>query len=226
MTDEDANYLDYEKAKIFDKRGYKSYWWSLVKLKQPFIFTFYTFTDHNLRLVKIALLILFISFYFAFTALFFNDEIMRDIYEYKGSTLAAIHVTNIILASLCCLIMNFIIRFVSSSERDINKALPEKNPDNRKAILERIRLKLKTKIIILFIISGLLLALCWYYVAAFCAVFKNSQGHYLFNVLWTFMICNLWPLVTSLIAPIFRIKSLKNGNSPCMYKFSQIIAYL
>ena len=225
MTDEDANYLDYEKAKIFDKRGYKSYWWSLVKLKQPFIFTFYTFTDHNLRLVKIALLILFISFYFAFTALFFNDEIMRDIYEYKGSTLAAIHVTNIILASLCCLIMNFIIRFISLSERDINKALPEKNPDNRKAILEGIRLKLKTKIIILFIISGLLLALCWYYVAAFCAVFKNSQGHYLLNVLWTFMICNLWPFVTSLIAPIFRIKSLKDGKSPCMYKFSQIIAY-
>ena len=81
------------------------------------------------------------------------------------------------------------------------------------------------KIIVLFAISGLLICLCWYYVAAFCAVFKNSQGNYLVNVLGAFIVCNLWPCVTSLIAPIFRIKSIKDGNAKCMYKFSQIIAY-
>ena len=198
---------------------------SLIKLKQICVFTFYTSTDHNLREVKIALFILFLSFYFAFTALFFNDDIMRDIYLYKGNTNAAIHITNIILSSFCCLVMNLLVRFVSLSERDLHKAMQEMNPDNRRAILEGIKRKLKMKLNIVFSISACLIALCWYYVAAFCAVFKNSQGHYLVNVLWTFIICNLWPCVTSLIAPIFRIRSLKNGNSPCMYKFSQIIAY-
>ena len=225
MTEEDLNSVDYDTAVEFDKRSYWKIYLSLLKMKQLFVFTFYTSTDHNLRIVKIALFILFISFYLAFTALFFNDDIMREIYNYKGNTIAAIHVTIIILSSLCCLIMNLLIRFISLSERDIHKSMEEKNPDKRAALLEGIKRKLKKKIIILFIISGLLIGLCWYYVAAFCAVFKNSQGNYLVNVLWTFVICNLWPCVTSLIAPLFRIKSLRNGESKCMYKFSQIIAY-
>ena len=194
-------------------------------MKQLLIFTFYTYTDHNLRIVKIALFMLFLSFYFAFTALFFNDKIMREIYTYKGNTDAAIHVTNIILSSACCLIMNFLIRFISLSERDIHKIINEKNPDQRKAIAEETKKALKKKLIVLFVISGLLIVLCWYYVAAFCAVFRNSQIHYLLSVLGTFVICNLWPFVTSLIAPIFRITSLKK-EKPCMYKFSQIVSYL
>ena len=195
-------------------------------MKQLCIFTFFTHTDHNSRSVKIILFTLFLSFYFAFTALFFNDDIMRDIYKYKGSPLAAIHVTNIILSSFCCLVMNLIIRFVSLSERDIQNALNEKNPDNRLSKFEAIRRQLRIKLIIVFIISGLLIGLCWYYVAAFCAVFKNSQGHYFANVICAFIVCNLWPCVTSLIAPLLRIKSIKDKNSKCMYKLSQIIAYI
>ena len=226
MSEEDLNEINYEAALELDnKRSYWKYYFSLLKMKQLLIFTFYTYTDHNLRVVKIALFTLFLSFYFAFTALFFNDSIMREIYDYKGNTTAAIHVTNIILSSLCCLIMNLIIRFISLSERDIYKIMQEKNPDDRKSLYEKVKRILKIKIIVLFAISGLLICLCWYYVAAFCAVFKNSQGNYLVNVLGAFIVCNLWPCVTSLIAPIFRIKSIKDGNAKCMYKFSQIIAY-
>ena len=224
-TDDDLNLAKYDIAFGKDKRSFLSYYWSLIKMKQLSIFTFYTYTDHNLRIIKIALFLLFISFYLAFTALFFNDDIMREIYIYKGSTNAAIHITNILLSSFCCLVMNLIIRFVSYSERDIAKAQEENNPDKRKAKFENIKRKLKLKLKILFIIFGLIMILCWYYVSAFCAVFKNSQGHYFLNVFWTFILCNLWPFITSLIAPIFRIKSLKNDKRKCMYNFSQIVAY-
>ena len=84
---------------------------------------------------------------------------------------------------------------------------------------------IKIKLIILFAISGALIGLCWYYVSAFCAVFKNSQGHYFINVLVAFIVCNLWPCVTSLIPPIFRLYGLGKEN-PCMYKVSQIISYI
>jgi hypothetical protein len=194
-------------------------------MKQLFIFTFYTSTDHNLRIIKIALFILFLSFYFAFTALFFNDNIMRSIYIYKGNTDAAVHIPNIILSSICCLIMSLIVRFISLSERDIMRVARETNPDHRTSLSEKTKRALKVKIIILFVVSILLICLCWYYVSAFCAIFKNSQGHYFTNVLFSFIICNIWPCVTSLIAPIFRIKSLKDQNGECMYKFSQIISY-
>ena len=227
FTEDDLNMADYEDAKKYDKRSYMKYYWSLIKKKQIFIFTFYTSTDHNLRIVKEALFILFVTFFFAFTALFFNDNIMREIYIYKGNTDAAIYVTNIILSSFCCLIMNLIIRFVSISERDVYKIVKEKNVEEKILLAEKAKRCQKIKIAILFTISILLIGLFWYYVSAFCAIFKNSQGHYLLNVLASFIICNLWPFVTSLIAPFFRISSLKEeNNSPCMYKFSQIISYL
>ena len=42
-------------------------------------------------------------------------------YEYKGNTDAAVHVPNIILSSLCCIVMNILVKFVSLSERDMYK---------------------------------------------------------------------------------------------------------
>ena len=224
-NEEELNEADYDTAVTKDKRSFIRYYCSLIKMKQLCVFTFYTYTDHNLKCVKIALFILFLAFYFAFTALFFNDKIIREIYIYKGNTDAAVHVTNIVLSSLCSIIMGYIIRFVSLSERDIMAITRETIKENRKVKAESTKLKLKIKLIVVFVLSGLLIGLCWYYVSAFCAVFKNSQGHYFINVLVAFIVCNIWPCVTSLIAPIFRMRSIKNGNSPCMYKFSQIIAY-
>ena len=225
MTEEDLNSASFDIACKVDKRGYLRLYWSLLKLKQLFIFTFYTSTDHNLRIVKIALFILFVAFYFAFTALFFNDDIMRAIYTYKGNTDAAVHVPNVILSSICCIIMNFIVRFISLSERDYSKINNENDPGKKKELIETTQKILKIKLLILFALSGALIGLCWYYVSAFCAVFKNSQGHYFVNVLVAFIVCNLWPCVTSLISPILRRNGLKNNN-PCMYKVSQIISYI
>ena len=224
MNEEQLNNAPYGIAEKHDDRGYLRLYWSLLKIKQIFIFTFYTCTDYNIRVLKIALFILFFAFYFAFTALFFNDSIMREIYKYKGNTNAAIHVPNIILSSLCCIIMNFIVRFVTLSERDISKINCETNPDNKKKLCKSTEKILKIKVIILFAVSFILLGICWYYVSAFCAVFKNSQGHYFVNVFISFLVCNLWPCMTSLIPPIFRKQGIKN-KSPCMYKASQIIAY-
>ena len=133
-NDEELNSVDYQTAINKDDRTFIQYYWSLLKLKQLCIFTFYTYTDHNLRCVKVVLFVLFLSFYFAFTALFFNDNIMRQIYNYKGNTDAAVHVTNIILSSLCSLIMSFIIRFVSLSERDTMAIKRENNLEKRVTI--------------------------------------------------------------------------------------------
>ena len=123
------------------------------------------------------------------------------------------------------MIINFIVRFVSLSERDISKINCENNEGERKKLIDRTKKILKIKLIVFFAISGALIILCWYYVAAFCAVFKNSQGHYLINVLVAFIVCNIWPCVTSLIPPILRRYGL-DKNSSCMYKASQIISYI
>ena len=224
LKEDQLNFAPYQTALDKDKRTFIKYYWSLLKMKQLCIFTFYTSEDYILRTTKIVLFILFISFYLAFTALFFNDSIMRAIYIYKGNTNAAIHIPNIILSSLCCLIMSLIVRFVSLNERDISKII-QSPKDERRKLANNLSKIAKIKLFILYAVSGLLICLCWYYVAAFCAVFKNSQGHYLINVLVAFIVCNLWPCVTSFIPAFLRKKALDDGASETLYKVSQIISY-
>ena len=198
MTEDQLNYASFKQASKKDSRELIKIYWSLLKMKQLFIFTFYTQGDYILGSTKIALFILFIGFYLTFTALFFNDNIMRAIYIYKGNTDAAVHIPNIILSSLCCLISNLIIRFVSLNEREISKIIQKKDEKQRKELSNKMAKIAKIKLIVLYIISGILLALFRYYISAFCAVFKNSQGHYFTNVLVSFIIFNLCPCVISL----------------------------
>jgi uncharacterized membrane protein len=221
------NDYDYINAKYEDalenkeQRTFLQNYLTFLKLKQMFIFTFFTTLDRNLKVVKIGLFILFVSFYFAFTALFFNDSIMRKIYEYKGNTDAAVHVPNIILSSLCCIVMNILVKFVSLSERDMYKIRNEKKKEEK----DNIKRKIKIKTYILFGVSIALILFFWYYVSAFCAVFKNSQVHYLINVVGAFIVCNIWPFVTSFIPLILRNIALSK-ESPCVYKASQIAFYI
>ena len=224
LKDSQLNFAPYVKAIKSDQRSFIQYYWSLLKMKQICIFTFYTSEDNILRSTKIALFILFVAFYFAFTALFFNDDIMRSIYIYKGNTNAAVHIPNIILSSLCSIIMNIIVRFVCLNERDINKVIQESNPEKRKSLSEKARRMTKLLLFIFFGVAAILIGICWYYVSAFCAVFKNSQGRYFLNVLIAFIVCNVWPCVTSLIPSFLRIKAIKDGTSETLYKVSQIIS--
>ena len=121
--------------------------------------------------------------------------------------------------------MNYIVRYITLSEKDISEIISEKNVEDRSKKISKTLQCIQIKLIIFFSISILLIGLCWYYVSAFCAIFKNSQGHYFINVLVAFIVCNIWPCVTSLFAPILRIKSLKDGNREGMYKASKILAY-
>ena len=217
------NFLPYDEAIGKDYRSLLQTYWSFLKFKQSILFTFYTKSDGILRSTKIALFILFFAFYMAFTALFFNDNIMRALYIYKGDTNAAVHVPNIILSSLCSLIASIIVRFVCLGERDIAKILSVKELDERKKLAKRARKIAMIKLVVLYVVTGLLTLLCWYYVSAFCAVFKNSQKNYLINFVICFIVCNLWPVLTSFIPAAMR-RSAIDGNNECLYKASQIVS--
>ena len=220
LKDEELNNANF--AEDFqDDRTFMKMFWSFFKFKQIII---YTCVSNNMRILKISLFILFVSFYMSFTALFFNDKIMRTIYIYKGNTDAAIHVTNIVLSSICCLIMSFIARFFVLSERDIHQILQLKGDERNNKISSTMK-ALKIKSIIFFILSFIIIGVCWYYVSAFCAIFKNSQIRYLINTLIAFIICNLWPVVTTAITVGLRKLSLSK-KSPCLYKVSQVVSIL
>ena len=129
----------------------------------------------------------------------------------------------IILSSLCSFIACLIVRYVCLNERDISKITSERNRENRSALVEKLRRKDKIKLYVLYGITAVLIILCWYYVSAFCAIFKNSQKNYLINFLICYIVCNLWPCVTSIIPTIMRRKALSD-RSKCLYNASQIVS--
>ena len=221
--DDQLNFAPYNDSYGKDNRSFLQTYWSFLKFKQSIIFTFFTTSEGILRSTKIALFILFVGFYMAFTALFFSDDIMRKIYIYKGNPSAAIHIPNIVLSSLCSFIATVIVRFVCLNEREIHNVLREKRPEERKKLAERARKIAAIKLYIFFALAGLFMLLCWYYVSAFCAVFKNSQKNYLINFIVCFIVLNLWPAVTSFIPTILRRSALKNYNEN-LYKASQWIS--
>ena len=222
LKEDELNFGNFNQVEGKDQRSPLKMFWSLLKFKQIILYAFYT-SDRNLRILKISVFILFVSFYMAFTALFFNDDIMRAIYTYKGNTDAAVHIPNIILSSICSIIMSFIVRLVTYNDRTINDIITEKEYRNKLDKIELAKRSAKIKTIAFFSVSSLIVMVCWYYVAAFCAVFKNSQGHYLINTLVSFIICMLWPVITSWITVGLRKLSL-NKKSPALYKASQIVS--
>ena len=119
--------------------------------------------------------------------------------------------------------MSFIVRIFTLTERDINKIIIEQNPVERSDKIKLTKRSLNIRAIIFYTVSTLIVGVCWYYVSAFCAVFKNSQGHYFINTLVAFIVCNLWPFVTSGITTGLRKLSL-NKESAGLYKFSQIVS--
>ena len=82
---------------------------------------------------------------------------------------------------------------------------------------------LKIKFTLFYVISFILILLFWYYISCFCAVYKNTQIALIKDTLISFILSLIYPLFINLVPGMFRIPSLKNDKSKCLYIFSKII---
>ena len=70
---------------------------------------------------------------------------------------------------------------------------------------------MKIKFAIFFILNFILLALFWYYLTCFNAVYKNTQIYLIENTFISFGISLFYPFVINIIPGFFRMDSL-DGN--------------
>ena len=82
---------------------------------------------------------------------------------------------------------------------------------------------MKIKFVAFFLISLALLVLFWFYLACFCAVYKNTQLYLIKDTLSSFATSMIYPFGLFIIPGIFRINALKGQKKDCMYNFSKII---
>ena len=112
--------------------------------------------------------------------------------------------------------------------------LPEEEKQRRKDKYEKRKLKtlineliysFKRKIIISVVVMIFVLFIMWYYISAFCAVYKNSQLLFFENILISYAFSNLIPFVYCLIPTLFRQEGVKEESqfSFTVSKIFQII---
>ena len=208
-SDSEMNELSYDSAIKLDNRTYFQYYLSLLRTKHLFIFSFWPAFDYNPRIIKKFLFFFNFTLSFVFNALFFDDETMHKIYEDKGSFDFIYNIPQIILSSIISGFINGIIEtlaltdslFISLKEEIYIKDIIIKKQKTLKMI--------KIKLLLFFIITLLLLILFWFYLACFCAVYKNTQIHLITDTVTSFGTSMITPFGFYLLPGIFRIVALK-----------------
>ena len=222
-NDYELNTLSYQDAIEIDKRTYWQYYWALIKKKQLVIFSFYPTNDYNSMIIKICLFLFSFVLYFTVNALFFTDSTMHKIYEDNGVFDIFYHLPQMLYSTLISAVINLIVKTLSLSEKNILTIKNEKNIEDSKKKIPKILKCLIIKFILFYVISILLLILFWYYLACFCAVYKNTQKHLLSDTLMSFFFSLLYPFGLNLLPGILRIPALQKKNWVFVYKISQII---
>ena len=223
----ELNYLDYKNALKFDHRTYSQYYYSLLKEKQLFMFTFIRNNDYNSRIIKICLFINDFALSFTVNALFFNDSTMHKIYTDEGRYNLLYQIPQILYSSLISIAISNLLIFISLTEKNVlniknkhhyNSAVKEKNK-----LLKFVWIKF----MIFHILNTLFMIFFWFYVSSFCAVYHNTQVHLITDTLISYGTSNLYPFIIGIFPGIFRTISLKSkGKRLLMFKFSLILASL
>ena len=217
-NDYEKNNLLYNKAKKLDKGSFSQYYFSLLRTKHLFIFSFILSSDYNSKIIKIILFFFILTTNFTVNALFFNDSTMHFIYIEQGKFNIIYQLPKILYSSLISGVLTAFFRYLSLTEKNIISLKEEKNLDliknKKKDILGNINKK-----IILFLITSFLFSLFfWYYIACFCAVYKNTQIHLIKDFAFSFSLSLIYPFGIYLLPGMFRLSALKNKKSEIMYK--------
>jgi len=226
-NDYELNRLSYKEALKYDKRTYFKYYYSLLKTNHPLFFSFIPSNDYNSQSIKICLFIFSFALYYEVTCLFYTENKMHVIYEEKGIYMIINELPITIYSSLISILLNMIIRYLSLTQKSISALKQMKQMRTLLNISQNLKAFLKKKFILFFIITYILLVLFWYYLACFCAVYKNTQIQLIKNTLISFSLSFVYYFCIYLIPGIFRIISLKKcKNNECMYNFALILQLL
>ena len=225
INDYEINAFSYNEALTYDKRTYCGYYFSLIRTKHLIIFTFFTKSDYNSRIIKINLFLFSFSLYYTVNTLFFNDSTMHQIFEDQGDFNFIYQIPQLIYSTIISSIIKKILTNLSLTESNIVNI---KNKNNYTIAANEMKNLLKCliiKFILFFIINFSFLFLFWYYISCFCAVYKKTQIYLIEDTFISFGISLLYPFILNLLPGMFRIPALKsaNQNRKCLYKVSQLI---
>ena len=224
--DSELNILPYKKVIKLDKRNYCDYYSSLIRTKHILFFSFFPLFDYNSRTLKIFLFFFNFTVNFIVNALFFNDATMHKIYTDGGSFNFIYNIPQILYSSFIAGFINAIIKILALSDTNFIELRRHSDKNNINQKVKEVINTLKIKFILFFMVNFALLILFWFYLACFCAVYKNTQLHLIKDTLISFGASMLYPFGIYLFPGIFRINSIKRKKRETMYNLSKLLQML
>ena len=216
--------LEYLEAIKYDKRTFFEFFCCLVKREHIIVFTFIYCSDLNLFCIKLSLFIFSISLDLTTNVLFFNDDSMHKIYLDYGKYNFISQIPQIIYSTVISEIFDVFFKFLSLSEKEIYEA--KKYTSVNKAVnrIKKLMRRIKIKFFLFYLISFILLSFFWYFISAFCAVYKNTQTILFKDSLISFIISLIYPFPLYLIPASLRVISLRASkkDKKFLYKLSNI----
>ena len=224
-NDYELNSFDYKKAKFNDKRTCCQYYLSLIKVKNIIIFSF-CLKDYNSKIIKLCILSLSFSIYYAINFAFFNDKIMHDIYEAGGKYNIMYFLPKISISFATSYFITNIIKTIFLSEQNIVQVRKQISVLGANNISYKVKKTLIIKYVIFFILGFIFLGFFWVFLSSFGAVFRNTQIFIFKNVLISFSMSLIFPFFFNVFPCLFRICSLRSKNCGCIYKMSKFLQWL
>ena len=226
FNDYELNSFDYKNAILYDERTCYQYYISLLKVKNPIIFSFCPIKDYNSIIIKSSMFGLSFSIYYAMNFIFFDDEIMHEIYEVGGKYDIMYFIPKIAISFGVSYYITVIIKIIFLSERNINEIRKQITPSVAYSISEKERKNLMIKYTIYFILGIIFLGFFWMLLSSFGAIYPNTQIFIFKNTLISFALSLIYPFFISIFPCIFRISSLSSKNSEYLYKVSKFLQIL
>ena len=183
----------------YDRRSYLRIYYIYLLSKQILFHTFFQKTPLELFPLRICHLIFMLSTDLSLNGLLYLKDNISKKYRYtKSFFLFAFsdNITVIICSTLLCFVLMTLLSKLSSSANAIRKVFikeEEKMRKNKKykvdekrkkdifKEIEKIFRRLKIKIAVLIIIQIILMMFFWYYITAFCHVYKSTQISWLWD---------------------------------------------
>ena len=184
--------------------------------------------DYNSRILKIYLFFFIFILNFIVNALFFNDDTMHKIYTDGGSFNFIYNIPQILYSVLISGFLNGIIRLLALSQQNFIFLKYNCNGRNIRPRAKNFFVVLNIKFIFFFVINIVILVLFWFYLACFCAVYKNTQIHLIKDTLISFGTSMIYPFGIYLIPGILRIRALNavKKDKEFMYNLSKALQLL
>ena len=153
---------------------------------------------------------------------------MNKINEDNGAYDFIYQIPQILYSTVISAIINMVLKRLSLSEKQILSIKLEKDYLIAQKKSKTMKMCLKIKLAIFFVLSFILMLFFWYFISCFCAVYKNTQMILIKDTLISFALSMVYPFGLNLLPGMFRLPALrsKNQNKKFLYNISGLVALI